>query len=65
MNSEFKLPAVALLLFSPMAAHAEVLPHIVALYAFGGGAAGGFFGALLACWLCKRMRLKNDKDSRK
>jgi hypothetical protein len=65
MRSEFKLPAIGLLLTAPMAAHAEVLPHIEALYAFGGGALGGFFGALIACWLCKRMGSKNDRDPRK
>lgn len=66
MNTATKLPAVALLLTSPIAAYAsEGIPHIEALYAFGGGALGGFFGALLACFLCKRMGSKNDRDSKR
>jgi hypothetical protein len=34
-------------------------PHIL-LYAFGGGLVGGLVGALLACWLCKRIRGSKD-----
>jgi hypothetical protein len=65
MKTEIKLPAALLLLMSPLAANAiEGTPHIE-LFAFGGGALGGFLGALVACWLCNRMRSKSDKDSQK
>jgi NhaP-type Na+/H+ or K+/H+ antiporter len=57
----------ALLLAAPVAAYAQPGgPHVVdALYTFGGGAAGGFLGALLACWLCKRFASKNDNDTKR
>ena len=61
MKTETKLPFAGLLLTLPLAAHAQSIPHIEALYAFGGGLLGGLIGALLACWLCKR---RDDRDGR-
>jgi hypothetical protein len=54
-----KLPTAMAMLTMPLAAHAEGAPHVI-LYAMGGGFAGGMLGALLACWLCKRMRGSKD-----
>jgi hypothetical protein len=66
MKTGNKLPAAALLMTTPLAAYADTIPHIEALYAFGGGLAGGLIGSLLACWLCKRIRgSKSDNDQRK
>ena len=66
MNMQTKLPAAILILTTPLAAYAQGAPHQVEfLYTFGGGAAGGFLGALLACWLCKRFGSKNDTDSKR
>jgi len=63
MTVKFRLPVAAVLLIPTMAlAKTEGAPDVF-LYALGGGAAGGFLGALLACWLCKRMRSKSDRDS--
>lgn len=64
MKTGNKLPAAILLLATPLAAFAEGTPHIV-LFAFGGGAAGGFLGALFACWLCKRIRGSKDQTDTK
>lgn len=64
MKTHAKLPVTILLLTTPLAAYAEGAPHIL-LYSFGGGLAGGFFGALLACWLCKRFGSKNENDSKR
>ena len=58
-----KLSAAVLLFATPLAARASI-PDI-GIYALIGGGAGGFFGALLACWLCKRFGSKNDRDPRK
>lgn len=65
MKFDIRLPATAAL-FVPFAASAatEGAPQVF-LFALGGGAAGGFLGALLACWLCKRFGSKNDRDPRK
>ena len=64
MNMQSKLPAAILLLVTPLAAYAQPAgPHI--LYSFVGGAAGGFVGALLACWLCNRSRSKKDTDAKR
>jgi len=65
MRVGIKLPA-AIALLAPLAASAatEGAPEVF-FYALGGGAVGGFLGALFACWLCKRMGSKNDKDPRK
>jgi len=65
MRFDIRLPAAAALLV-PFAASAatEGAPQVF-LFALGGGAAGGFLGALLACWLCKRMGSKNDRDSKR
>jgi NhaP-type Na+/H+ or K+/H+ antiporter len=64
MNMKSKLPVAIFLLAMPLAAYAQPGgPHI--LYSFVGGAAGGFAGALLACWLCNRSRSKNDTDSKR
>jgi len=61
-----KLPLVGLLLAAPLAAYADTVPHTGTLYAFAGGAVGGFLGALLACWLChRRMGRKDDGDPKK
>jgi hypothetical protein len=66
MKAGIQVQAAGLLTLMPFAARAsETVPHIVALYALGGGAAGGFLGALIACWLCKRMTSKKDRDSNK
>jgi hypothetical protein len=65
MRLEMKLASAVVLLAAPLGAYAQGgAPHIE-LYALGGGAAGGFFGALLACWLCKRFGSKNDSDSKR
>lgn len=58
-----KLLAAVFLLATPLAAQASI-PD-TGIYALVGGAAGGFFGALIACWLCKRFGSKNDRDPRK
>ena len=63
MNS-LKLPVAVLLLATPLAAYAESAPS-TGLYALVGGFAGGLFGGLLACWLCRRDRSKTDTDSKK
>ena len=65
MKADIRLPA-ALALLVPVAASAatEGAPDVF-LYALAGGAGGGFLGALLACWLCKRFGSKNDRDPRK
>jgi hypothetical protein len=59
MKTGTRLPAGALLL-TPIAAYAEGIPHIEALYAFGGGLFGGLIGALIACWLCHRRRESSE-----
>jgi NhaP-type Na+/H+ or K+/H+ antiporter len=65
MKVDIKLP-VALATLMPAAAFAVTEgPVEVFFYAAAGGAVGGLLGALLACWLCKRMGSKNDKDPRK
>jgi len=65
MKVDIKLPA-AMALLAPVAASAatEGAPELF-FFALGGGAVGGFLGALLACWLCKRMSSKNDRDSKR
>lgn len=45
---------------SPSAAFALESDPVV--YSFIGGAAGGFLGALLACWLCCRRRDQRVND---
>ena len=63
MTMQSKLPA-AIFLLMPFAAYAQPAgPHI--LYSFVGGAAGGFVGALAACWLCNRSRSKKDSDQKR
>jgi hypothetical protein len=64
MKTETKVSSAILLLTAPLAAFAQGAPHIE-LYAFGGGAVGGFFGALIACWFCKRFGPKNDSDPKR
>jgi|GEM_PF-3960416 len=57
MKLTVTLPAALALSAVPMLAHAQQgAPHIIMLYALGGGAVGGFIGALLACWWCNRKR---------
>ena len=57
-----KFQVASLLLATPLAAYAESAPS-TGLYSLVGGFAGGLVGGLLACWLCKRMGSKKDKDS--
>ena len=65
MKVDIRLPA-AMALLAPVAASAatEGAPELF-FFALGGGAVGGFLGALLACWLCKRMSSKSDRDSKR
>ena len=68
MTVQSKLPVALLLVASPLVAYAgtEGAPTLEFLVATGGAAAaGGFIGALLACWLCNRRKSKNDGDSKK
>lgn len=63
MTMQSKLPA-AIFLLMPLAACAQPAgPHI--LYSFVGGAAGGFVGALAACWFCNRSRSRKDSDQKR
>jgi len=62
MKVPFRFPVPILLLTAPIAAHAEIVPS-TGIESLVGGFVGGFGGALLACWLCKRMGSKKDKDS--
>lgn len=64
MNTGTKLPVTGLMLTLPLAAHAQSIPHIATLTTFGGSFAGGFAGAMLACWLYKRCT-KKDTDSKR
>jgi hypothetical protein len=59
VNTRTRTQVALCLLATPLAAYADGTPHII-LYSFAGGAAGGFLGALLACWLCKRIRGSKD-----
>lgn len=61
MRTGTKLSAAVLLVTTPLASYAQSIPHIEALYSFGGGFAGGLIGALLACWLCKRFCGSKDQ----
>jgi Na+/glutamate symporter len=68
MTIQSKVPVALLLLASPLAAFAgtEGAPTLEFLVATGGAAAaGGFIGALLACWLCNRRKAKHDDNSKK
>lgn len=60
-------PAALALLTTPLLVYAQ--PHIITyeiiVPAFGGGAVGGFLGALLACWFCNRKRGANGDDGSK
>jgi hypothetical protein len=61
-----KLAIWTVLMASPTAAFAlESDPGGAIVYSFVGGAAGGFLGALLACWLCCRRRAKDDAAVKK
>jgi hypothetical protein len=66
MRTGIKLPTAALLAAMPLVAYAATdgAPHTFFLAAAAGGAVGGFLGALLACWLCKR-RGSHTPDSKK
>lgn len=64
MKTTFKLPVSLLLLTAPLAAYAETSPS-TGVDALIGGFIGGFGGALLACWLCKRRKSKDDSDSKR
>ena len=64
MKTSSRLSTAVVLFAVPVAAYAETAP-VTGLYSFVGGFAGGLVGGLLACWLCKRMGSKNDKDPRK
>jgi len=59
-----RLSSGAFLLTTPLAAHAAAIPD-TGLYSLIGGAVGGFVGALVACWFCKRIGSKGDRDPRK
>ncbi|HJV61222.1 MAG TPA: hypothetical protein VJ743_09740 [Albitalea sp.] len=60
MRTGTKRSGAAVILVAPIAAYAQSgAPHIE-LYAFGGGLLGGLIGALLACWLCKRLGAKQE-----
>ena len=63
MKLQPKLP-ILLMAALPLAARAgtEGAPNLEYLIVGGSAAAGGFLGALLACWLCKRMGSKKDKE---
>ena len=64
MKTEQKFAATAGLLMAPIAAYAtDGAPHIE-IYALVGGAAGGFIGALFACWLCKRRSSSDGSTDR-
>jgi hypothetical protein len=63
MKTGTALPLAAALLVTPLSAMADTIPHIEEFaYTFGGGAVGGFIGALLACWLCAR-RHRSDRPA--
>lgn len=64
MNTGSKLSVSILLLVTPLAAYAESAPPTGVLWALAGGFGGGFLGALLACWLCKRWASKDDHGSK-
>lgn len=64
MKTGIKLPVTVLLLATPLAAYADTVPPTHVLFALGGGFAGGFLGALVACWLCKRFGSRNDVNSK-
>jgi len=61
MTTAFKLPLSLVVLMAPLAAHAETSPSS-GIESLVGGFIGGFAGALLACWLCKRRGSKGDND---
>jgi hypothetical protein len=64
MKTGIKLPAAICLLAMPAAAYAQHgFPHFA--FSFGGGLAGGFLGALLACWLSSKRRDKNGDNAKK
>jgi hypothetical protein len=65
MNTGSKLPVSVLLLMTPLSAYAEIAPPTGVLLSFAGGFGGGFLGALLACWLCKRWASKDDHSSKR
>jgi hypothetical protein len=60
MNKD-KMAIWAVMMTTPTAAFALESDPIV--YSFIGGAAGGFLGALIACWIC--CRRKKDDAARK
>ena len=61
-----KLVIWATLMSAPATSFAlEGDPGGIVAYSFIGGAAGGFVGALLACWLCCRRRAKDDAAVKK
>jgi hypothetical protein len=59
-----KLPASFILLMTPLAAYADGTPHIV-VYSLVGSFVGGFLGAGLACWLCKRRGSRDETEPKK
>ena len=65
MKASLKLPAAIVLLSAPLAAYADSAPSGGHILTFVSGFGGGFLGALLACWLCKRFGSKNDSDSKR
>jgi hypothetical protein len=65
MKTGFKLPAAIAFLSTPIAAYADFPPGGIHTTLFISGFAGGFLGALFACWLWKRIGSKNDTDSKR
>ena len=63
MESRVKFPAAIVLLAAPLAAYADPIPNTGHVSAFVGGLVGGFVGAALACWLCRRRDSKGSTDS--
>ena len=61
-----KLTVWAALMAAPATSFAlEGEPGGQVLFSFIGGAIGGFLGAALACWLCKRRAAKEEAGPKK
>ena len=65
MKTGLKLPAAITFLSTPLAAYAQLPPGGIHTTLLLSSFAGGFLGALLACWLCNRSRSKKDTDSKR
>lgn len=63
MKTGTQVKAAMLMFAAPVAAYAQGgAPHII-LESLVGGAIGGFIGAALACWLCKRACGSKDETN--